>query len=147
MDPKEDAVDHSHGHSPGEAREDCEPTPEGELTLRLIPTRSETNVHGDISGGWVVAQMDHAAESVASRLAQGRIANVALESVVFMSPIRMGAAVCFYTRLLDIGTSSIRIAIEVWTQNPNEVERRKVVDAVFVYVAIDETGRIRRVPR
>lgn len=147
MDPIKDAVDHSHEHSPEDVREDCEPTPEGELALRLIPTRSETNVHGDISGGWVVAQMDHAAETVASRLAQGRIANVALESVVFMSPIRIGAAVCFYTRLLDIGTSSIRIAIEVWTQNPNEVERRKVVDAVFVYVAIDETGRIRRVPR
>ncbi|MCD8521691.1 MAG: acyl-CoA thioesterase [Saccharospirillaceae bacterium] len=147
MDPIKDAIDHSHEQSSDDVREDCAPTPEGELTLRLIPTRSETNVHGDISGGWVVAQMDHAAESVASRLAQGRIANVALESVVFMSPIRIGAAVCFYTRLLDIGTSSIRIAIEVWTQNPNEAERRKVVDAVFVYVAIDETGRIRRVPR
>ncbi len=130
-----------------ESREDCEPAPEGELTLRLIPTRNEANLHGDISGGWVVAQMDHAAESVASRIAHGRIANVALESVVFMSPIRIGAAVCFYTRLLDIGSSSIRIAIEVWTQNPNEQERRKVVDAVFVYVAIDEHGRIRRVPR
>ncbi len=70
-----------------ESREDCEPAPEGELTLRLIPTRNETNLHGDISGGWVVAQMDHAAESVASRLAQGRIANVALESVVFLHPV------------------------------------------------------------
>lgn len=129
------------------SKDDCEPRPEGELTLRLIPTRGDTNVHGDISGGWVVAQMDHAAETVANRIAHGRIANVALESVVFMSPIRVGAAVCFYTRILDIGSSSIRIAIEVWTQNPQEDERRKVVDAVFVYVAIDETGRIRRVPR
>ncbi|WP_369855958.1 acyl-CoA thioesterase [Candidatus Thalassolituus haligoni] len=129
------------------SKDDCEPKPDGELTLRLIPSRGDTNTHGDISGGWVVAQMDHAAETVASRLAHGRIANVALESVVFMSPIRIGAAVCFYTRMLEIGSSSIRIAIEVWTQNPNESERRKVVDAVFVYVAIDDTGRIRRVPR
>ncbi|MDO6683419.1 MULTISPECIES: acyl-CoA thioesterase [unclassified Oceanobacter] len=128
-------------------KDDCEPKPDGELTLRLIPSRGDTNTHGDISGGWVVAQMDHAAETVANRLAQGRIANVALESVVFMSPIRIGAAVCFYTRVLEIGSSSIRIGIEVWTQNPNENERRKVVDAVFVYVAIDDTGRIRRVPR
>jgi acyl-CoA thioesterase YciA len=130
-----------------EARDDCEPKPEGELTLRLIPSRNDTNAHGDISGGWVVSQMDLAAETIASRVAQGRIANVALESVVFMSPIRVGAAVCFYTRLLDIGSSSIRIAIEVWTRNPNDNERRKVVDAVFVYVAIDEQGRIRRVPK
>lgn len=127
--------------------DDHSPRPAGELTLRLIPTRADANTHGDISGGWVVAQMDHAAEDVASRLAKGRIANVALESVVFMSPIRVGAAVCFYTKLLDIGSSSIRIAIEVWTQNPNENERRKVVDAIFVYVAIDETGHIRKVPR
>tara|TARA_Y100001949_G_C15926914_1_gene303849 strand:- start:175 stop:582 length:408 start_codon:yes stop_codon:yes gene_type:complete len=127
--------------------EDRSPKPNGELTLRLIPNRAETNTHGDISGGWVVAQMDHAAEDVASRVAKGRIANVALESVDFMSPIRVGAAVCFYTKLLDIGSSSIRIAIEVWTQNPNENDRRKVVDAVFVYVAIDETGHIRKVPR
>ncbi|WP_028292274.1 acyl-CoA thioesterase [Oceanobacter kriegii] len=129
------------------SKDDSVPSPSGELALRLIPTRGDTNVHGDISGGWVVAQMDHAAETVAARVAKGRIANVALESVVFMSPIRVGAAVCFYTRLLDIGSSSIRIAIEVWTQNPNEDERRKVVDAVFVYVAIDDTGRIRRVPK
>ena len=59
---------------------------------------------------------------------------------------RVGADVCIYTRLLDIGSSSIRIAIEVWTRNPNE-KRHKVVDAVFVYVAIDENGRIRRVPK
>lgn len=124
-----------------------EPAPEGELTLRLIPSRADTNIHGDISGGWVVAQMDHAAESVASRIAQGRISNVAMESVDFMSPIHVGAAVCFYTRLLDIGSSSIRIAIEVWTKNLQEDLQRKVVDATFVYVAVDENGRIRRVPR
>jgi acyl-CoA thioesterase YciA len=127
--------------------EDSQPAPDGELALKLIPSRADTNAHGDISGGWVVAHMDHAAESVASRIAQGRIANVALESVVFLSPIRIGAAVCFYTKLLDIGSSSIRIGIEVWTQNPNEKVRRKVVDAIFIYVAIDESGRIRKVPR
>lgn len=126
---------------------DNQPTPDGELTLRLIPTRADANLHGDIGGGWVVAQMDHAAESVASRIAKGRIANIALEQVAFMAPIRVGAAVCIYTRLVDIGTSSIRIAIEVWSSNPQEQERRKVVDAVFVYVAIDEAGRIRKVPR
>jgi acyl-CoA thioesterase YciA len=91
--------------------------------------------------------MDHAAESDASRIAQGRIANVAMESVVFMSPIRLGAEVSVYTRLLEIGTSSIRIAVEAWTRNPTETAERKVVDAVFVYVAIDGTGRIREVPR
>ncbi|MEL7400157.1 MAG: hotdog domain-containing protein [Pseudomonadota bacterium] len=127
--------------------EDNQPTPDGELSMRLIPSRAEANIHGDISSGWVVKQMDHAAESVVSRLAQGRIANIAMESLSFMSPIRVGAAVCIYTNLQEIGTSSVRINVEVWTRNPSENQRRKVVDATFVYVAIDEKGRIRRVPR
>lgn len=131
----------------GQVNEDNQPSPDGELSLRLIPCRADANLHGDISSGWLVAQMDHAAESVVSRIAQGRIANIAMESLAFMSPIRVGAAVCIYTRLLEIGTSSVRIGLEVWTQNPKENGYRKVTDAVFVYVAIDETGRIRRVPR
>jgi acyl-CoA thioesterase YciA len=54
---------------------------------------------------------------------------------------------CVYTQLEDIGTSSIKINVEVWTRNLKEQERRKVVDATFIYVAIDEQGRIRNVPR
>lgn len=127
--------------------EDQEPTPYGELSLRLIPGRQETNIHGGISGGWVTARMDEAAESVASKIAIGRVANVSMESMVFMSPIRVGAGVCIYTKLEDIGKSSIKINVEVWTKNLGEQERRKVVDAIFVYVAIDEQGRIRNVPR
>jgi len=104
-------------------------------------------MHGGISGGWVAARMDEAAESIASRIAHGRVANVSMDSMTFMSPIRIGAAVCFYTQLLDIGKSSIKINVEVWTKNPNDAERHKVVDATFVYVAIEENGRIRQVPR
>ena len=128
--------------------EDQEPAPNGELSLRLIPGRQDTNIHGGISGGWVAARMDEAAESVASKIAQGRVANVSMDSMVFMSPIRVGAAVCVYTKLEDIGKSSIKINVEMWTRNlGEEEERRKVVDATFVYVAIDEQGRIRNVPR
>lgn len=122
------------------------PTPEGNLTLRLIPQRNETNIHGDISAGWVVSKMDIAAEKVASERAQGRVAGVSFESIVFMSPIRVGAAVCFYTRLLEIGSSSMKIGIEVWTRNPGQAQRHKVVDATCVYVSIAETGGIRRLP-
>lgn len=129
------------------ATEDQEPTPTGDLSLRLIPGRQDTNIHGGISGGWVTARMDEAAESVASRIAHGRVANVSMDSMVFMSPIRVGAAMCVYTQLEDIGKSSIKINVEVWTRNLEEQERRKVVDATFVYVAIDEVGRIRSVPR
>lgn len=46
------------------------PAPRGELTLKLLASRQDVNVHGDIGGGWLVAQMDQAAELVASREAR-----------------------------------------------------------------------------
>ena len=136
-----------NAESSSASTEDQEPAPNGELSLRLITGRQDTNIHGGISGGWVTSPMDEAAESVASKIAQGRVANVSMDSMVFMSPIRVGAAVCVYTTLEDIGKSSIKINVEMWTRNLGDGERRKVVDATFVYVAIDELGRIRNVPR
>jgi len=46
----------------------------------------------------------------------------------------------------DIGKSSVQINVEVWSQNTYYDELTKVCDSTFVYVAIDDTGRIRRVP-
>lgn len=123
-----------------------QPKPEGTLSLLVIPTRSDANVHGDISAGWVITQMDRAAEKTAEKLAKGRTASVALESVVFTAPIRVHAEVSVYTRVLSVGTSSIQIGVEVWTLNPQQEQQRKVVDATFVYVAIDDAGHIRQVP-
>ena len=122
-------------------------TPEGQLSIRQIPSFGDANRHGDISGGWVVSLMDEAAEHFASQRAQGRVANVSMENSVFTSPIRVGNTVSVYTKLLEVGSSSVRIGIEVWTQSPDKPDARKVVDTSFVYVAIDDAGRIRQVPQ
>ena len=37
----------------------------------------------------------------------------------------------------------MKISVEVWTLDRNTDRRRKVTEAMFVFVAIDEQGRIR----
>lgn len=123
-----------------------QPLPNGRLTLRLIPTQADTNASGDISGGWVLNTMDQAAEDTARMIAQGRVTMVGSESTSFLSPVKSGKAVCVYTKVREIGRSSIRIQVEVWSQNTFYDELTKVCDSTFVYVAIDESGRIRQVP-
>lgn len=122
------------------------PLPNGRLTLRLIPTQADTNACGDISGGWVLSKMDMAAEDTARMIAQGRVTMVASEQTAFLSPVQAGHAICIYTKVTEIGKSSVKINVEVWSQNTYYDEITKVCDSVFVYVAIDDTGRIRRVP-
>lgn len=124
------------------------PAPQGELTLKLLASRQDTNLNGDIAGGWLVAHMDQAAELAAGREARGRTATVAIESMDFLCPVRVGAMVNIYTAVREIGHSSIRIDVEVWIRQPQERNPRelhKVTEASFVMVALDDKGRIRAV--
>lgn len=125
------------------------PTPQGELTLKLLASRQDTNFYGDIPGGWLIAHMDQAAELAAGRQAHGRTATVAIESMDFLCPVRVGSVVNIFTAVRDIGRSSVKIDVQVWIRPPNERDPDdlyKVTEARFVMVALDDNGRIRAVP-
>jgi acyl-CoA thioesterase YciA len=126
------------------------PSPQGQLTLKLLAPRQDTNFYGDIPGGWLVRHMDQAAELAAGREAHGRTATVAIEAMDFLCPVRVGSMVNIYTTVREIGHSSIKIDVEVWIRPPHERETEelnKVTEARFVMVALDDNGRIRAVPQ
>lgn len=122
------------------------PAPQGELTLKLLANRQDTNHYGDIPGGWLVQHMDQAAELAARGEAHGRTATVAIESMDFLCPVRVGSMINIFTAVREVGHSSIKIAVEVWVHHPKERDNgtlRKVTAAHFIMVALDDKGRIR----
>lgn len=125
---------------------DDNPMPRGKLILRTIPLPADTNANGDVFAGWVAKQMDIAAATVAARASRGRSATVAIDKMEFLSPVRVGSQVDCYCELVEIGRSSMNIQVEVWTIDRYSDDHRKVTEGHFVYVAIDELGRIREVP-
>lgn len=122
------------------------PLPQGALARQVTALPRDTNGFGDIYGGWLVEQMDQAGTATASRLAAGRVATVAIDRMTFMVPVAVGSQLSFHTQVLDLGRSSLRLLIEVWSDDPLSRERRKVTEAVFVFVAIDGSGRTRPLP-
>ncbi len=120
---------------------DDAPLPDGDLTLQLLARPRDTNNSGDIFGGWVMMQMDIAAEICAARRAGGRVATVAVDAMSFLMPVKVGDVVSCYTNTLEVGRSSIRIEVEVWTNVADAAV--KVTEGEFVFVAIDENGRTR----
>ena len=124
-----------------------DPIPQGDLALQMTALPRETNGFGDIYGGWLVAQMDLAGTAMASRIAGGRVATVAIERMDFIVPVAVGAQLSFYTQTLHRGRSSIKMRVEVWSDDPLSGEWRKVTEAGFVFVAIDGSGRTRPMPR
>src|SRR5271156_1879043 len=122
-----------------------EHAPRGELTVRLIAMPRDTNVNGDIFGGWVISQMDQAGGIHAAEKAQGRVVTIAIEAMTFIRPVRVGDVLSVYTALDAIGRTSIKIHIEAWAQRFRTHRREKVTDATFTFVAVDEAGRTRQV--
>jgi acyl-CoA thioesterase YciA len=122
-------------------------TDRGEPTIRTVPMPADSNQNGDIFGGWVLSQMDIAGGVAASRLAKGRLATVAVEAMKFHRPIAVGDVVSLYTEVVRVGTTSIAVRIETIVNRRNASEEIKVTEGTFVYVAIDEHGRPRSVPK
>ena len=123
-----------------------DPTPQGDLALQLTALPRESNGFGDIYGGWLVSQMDLAGTAMASRIAGGRVATVAIDRMAFLVPVAVGAQLSFYTQTLEIGRSSIKMRVEVWSDELHSSEWRKVTEAMLVFVAIDRSGRTRPLP-
>ena len=120
--------------------------PHGELTIQTLAMPADTNPNGDIFGGWIVSQMDLASGVLAKRIAEGRVATVAINSMAFLKPVHVGDIVSCHVDLQKRGTTSMTIAVEVWAQCASGTDTYRVTEGVFVYVAIDDQGRPRKLP-
>lgn len=120
--------------------------PKGELTIQNLAMPANTNANGDIFGGWIVSQMDLAAGVLAKRIAKGRVATVAINSMTFLKPVHVGDVVSCHVELIKQGNTSMTIGVEVWALPATQSDRYQVTAGLFVFVAIDDEGKPRQVP-
>ena len=120
--------------------------PAGELTMRLLAMPADANAAGDIFGGWVVSQMDLAAAICAADRSRSRVATVAIETLVFRKPVKIGDTLSVYTSIRKVGRTSITVLLEAWVQRYQTQTRVKVTEGVFVMVALDAAGEPVAIP-
>ena len=119
-----------------------------ELVLRVIPMPADTNGNGDIFGGWVMAQVDLAGSVLPARYTQGRMATVAVNEFVFKQPVRVGDILSFFSKVTRIGRTSITVQVEVYAERfRTQGQYVKVTQASLTYVAIDDNGQPREIPK
>jgi acyl-CoA thioesterase YciA len=126
-----------------------EPTrlPDGMPVLRVMPMPADANIHGDVFGGWIMAQVDIAGAVPAARRANGRVATVAVTSFQFRNAVFVGDLLSFYAHVLKTGTTSITVEVEVFAERMRlETEVVKVTEATLVYVATGADRKPRPLP-
>jgi acyl-CoA thioesterase YciA len=119
-----------------------------ELVLKVIPMPADTNGNGDIFGGWVMAQVDLAGSVLPARYVRGRMATVAVNQFIFKQPVRVGDILSFFSHVSRIGNTSITVQVEVFAERFSaQGQYVKVTEASLTYVAIDNEGRPRPIPK
>jgi acyl-CoA thioesterase YciA len=115
--------------------------------LRVIPMPADTNAHGTIFGGWVMAQVDLAGSVAATERAMGKVVTVSVNSFQFKEPVFVGDLVSFYAKVCKVGRTSITVDVEVFAQRHRfGSEVVKVTEAQLTFVAIDDDRKPRVVP-
>lgn len=105
------------------------------------------NIIGDLFGGNIMAMVDQAAAIAAIRHAGGRAVTASIHRVDFRDRIPMGSLVTCVAQVEFVGNSSMDISVDVFAEQPSTGERRHTNNARVVFVAIDENGQPKRVPR
>jgi acyl-CoA thioesterase YciA len=120
---------------------------EREPVLRVMPMPADANIHGDVFGGWIMAQVDIAGSIPATRRAAGRVATVAVNAFQFKQPVFVGDLLSFYASIIKTGTTSVTVSVEVYAQRQRfDAEVVKVTEASLTYVATDNNRRSRPLP-
>src|ERR1700742_3157741 len=130
-----------------EARRTENAEPRGVLTVRVSAMPADTNANGDIFGGWVLSRMDQAGGIAGVERAHGRVVTVAVGVMQFIRPVRVGDVLEVYTEVESVGRTSMKIHVEAWARRFQTHMPEKVTDATFTFVAIDENGKPRPIPK
>lgn len=116
-----------------------------DLAILTTAMPADTNPSGDIFGGWLMSMMDLAAGNVAARISRGRVATIAVDGMVFLTPVQVGDEVSVYAQIISIGRTSMKLKVDAYRRKRESLEKTRVTEGVFTFVAIDDAGKPRPV--
>ncbi len=116
-------------------------TPEdSKTTLTDLVLPSETNPLNNLFGGELLARMDRAASIAARRHSRRIVVTASVNHVAFNKAVPLGSVVTVEAKVSRAFKSSMEIYMDVWVEDRESGERSKANEAIYTFVAVDETG-------
>jgi uncharacterized protein (TIGR00369 family) len=116
------------------------------VTLSQLMHPEHANLLGNVHGGWIMKLVDEAAALACMRHAQRKVVTVAIDSMTFRKPIRIGDLIILNAEVTYAGRTSMEAEVQVLAENPITGEQTHTNTAYLVYVALDDEGRPTAVP-
>lgn len=116
------------------------------ITISQLMHPEHANLLGNVHGGWIMKLVDEAGALSCMRHAQKRVVTVAIDSMTFREPIRIGDLIILNAEVTYTGRTSMEAEVQVLAENPITGERTHTNTAYLVYVALDDEGNPTAVP-
>lgn len=107
----------------------------------------DTNNHGTMFGGKLMAYIDDVAAISAMRHSRRNIVTASTDSVDFLHPIHTGSSVCLEAFVTFTGTSSMEVFVRVISEELLTGKRNVCALSFLTMVAVDEDGKPTPVPK
>lgn len=114
------------------------------MTDMVLP--SETNPLNNLFGGELLARMDRAASIAARRHSRRITVTASVNHVAFNRSVPLGSVVTVEAKISRTFRTSMEVYIDVWMEDRFSGERTKANEAIYTFVAVDETGKPTEVP-
>lgn len=114
------------------------------LTDIVLP--SETNPLNNLFGGELLARMDRAASIAARRHSRRIVVTASVNHVAFNRSVPLGSVLTIEAKVSRAFNSSMEIYLDVWTDDRQSGERQKANEAIYTFVAVDESSHPVKVP-
>ena len=122
-------------------------TPEQSKTIMTdLVLPSETNPLNNLFGGELLARMDRAASIAARRHSRRIVVTASVNHVEFNRSVPVGSVVTVEAKVSRAFRSSMEIYLDVWIEDRESGQKTKANEAIYTFVAVDETGRPVEVP-
>lgn len=115
------------------------------MTDMVLP--SETNPLNNLFGGELLARMDRAASIAARRHSRRITVTASVNHVAFNRSVPLGSVVTVEASVSRAFKTSMEIYIDVWMEDRFTGERAKANEAIYTFVAVDESGTPTEVPQ
>ncbi len=116
------------------------------ISIAQLMQPEHANNLGNVHGGWIMKLVDEAGALACMRHSGHRVVTVAIDSMVFRNPIKIGDLVLLSAEVTYTGRTSMEVEVQVQAENPLTGERTHTNTAYLVYVALDESGHPVPVP-
>jgi len=114
------------------------------MTDLVLP--SETNPLNNLFGGELLARMDRAASIAARRHSRRIVVTASVNHVAFNRSVPLGSVVTVEAKVSRAFRSSMEVYLDVWIDDRESGERDKANEAIYTFVAVDESGRPVKIP-